>query len=185
DVYQQGASAIVERVYSNINLLQAETVVPPLRRETSTLLGIGTYPEPGASLEQLLYHAGRVARRLILRPAITTHHRDLPLDPEADLLPLAEHRNHDTAPQRHAGTSIPFMQLPTEIPARLKQLIPYNLALTLRCVPVGRNHHSLTVAMANPANHEDIRQLQMITHMVIFPVSCEEEALNALLEQPW
>ena len=105
--------------------------------------------------------------------------------PEAELLPLAEHRNHDTAPRRHADTSIPFMQLPTEIPARLKQLIPYNLALTLRCVPVGRNHHSLTVAMANPANHEDIRQLQMITHMVIFPVSCEEEALNALLEQPW
>ncbi len=185
DVDQYGASAILERVYRNINLLQAETVIPPLRRETSILLGIGTYPEPGASLEQLLYHAGRVARRLILRPAIITHHRDLPPDPEAQLWPPAEYKNPDTAPRRHASTSIPFMQLPTEIPPRLKQLIPYNFALTLRCVPVGRNHHSLTVAMANPANHEDIRQLQMITHMAIFPVSCEEEALNALLEQTW
>ena len=185
DVDQHGVSAILERVYRNINLLRAETIIPPLRRETSILLGIGTYPEPGASLEQLLYHAGRVARRLILRPAITTHHRGLTLDSEAEIPSLAEHENHDTTPRSHANTNIPFMQLPTEIPIRLKQLIPYDLALTLHCVPVGRNHHCLTIAMANPINHEDFQHLQMITHMTIFPVSCEEEALNALLEQKW
>lgn len=185
DVDQHGVSAILERVYCNINLLRAETVIPPLRRETSILIGIGTYPEPGASLEQLLYHVGCVARRLTLRPAITTHHRDLPLDEEVETLPLAEHESQDVAPRSHAGPSIPFMQLPTEIPARLKQLMPYDLALALHCVPVGRNHHCLTVAMANPTNHEDIRHLQMVTRMAIFPVSCEEEALNALLEQKW
>ncbi len=185
DVDQHGASTILERVYHNINLLRAETIIPPLKRETSILMGIGTYPEPGASLEQLLYHVGRVARRLILRPAITTYYRGIQPGSEEEILPLTEQENQDTVPHRRAGNSIPFLQLPTEIPARLKQLIPHDLAVALRCVPVGRNHHCLTVAMANPTNEENIRHLQLITDMTIFPVSCEEEALNALLEQKW
>lgn len=185
DVDQHGASAILERVDRNISLLQAETVIPPLKRETTILIGIGTYPEPGASLEQLLYYAGRVARRLTLRPAITTHNRNLPLDPETEMRLLTEYEGHAAVLHRHISARIPFMQLPAEVPARLKQLIPYDLALALRCVPVGRNHHCLTVALANPTNHEHIRRLQMVTHMTIFPVSCEEDALNMLLEQKW
>ena len=185
DVDQHGAAAILERIYRNICLLQAETVVPPLKRETIILIGIGTYPEPGASLEQLLYHAGRVARRLALRPAIATHRQPLSPDPEAEKPLLTKDENCAVAPSREVSTSIPFMQLPAEIPARLKQLIPYDLALTLHCVPVGRNHRCLTVAMTNPTSREDIRRLQMVTHMTIFPVSCEEDALNVLLEQKW
>lgn len=184
-VDQHGAAGILERVYRNITLLQAETIIPPLRRETTILLGIGTYPEPGASLEQLLYHTERIAQRLTLRPAITTHYWTLPLEQEPEIAFSRHSESEDSMLPKREDPNIPFMQLPAEIPLRLKQLIPYDLALALRCVPVGRNHHCLTVAMANPTNREDIRRLQLTTHMTIFPVSCEEDSLKALLEQKW
>src|SRR5712691_1392248 len=60
DVDRHGMAGILERVYQNIRLLQAETAIPPLRRETDILLGIGSYPEPGISLERLLYYTGLI-----------------------------------------------------------------------------------------------------------------------------
>ncbi len=63
---------LLERVYYSINLLQSETVIPPLKRETDITLGIGSFPKPGALLEDLLYHTGFIAYRIILRPAVTT-----------------------------------------------------------------------------------------------------------------
>ena len=69
-VDQQGAYAIADRVYRSIELLQAETMEPPLTRETCLTLGIGFYPSSTASEAQLYLQAGRVARRLTWRPAL-------------------------------------------------------------------------------------------------------------------
>src|SRR6266581_1967196 len=41
EVDKQGISVILERVSRRISLLQAETVIPPLERETDIVLGIG------------------------------------------------------------------------------------------------------------------------------------------------
>src|SRR5947209_2842007 len=71
DVDREGGLNILERVYHSINLLQSETVIPPLKRETDILIGLGSYPKAGSSLESLLYHTGLVARRLRFRPAVT------------------------------------------------------------------------------------------------------------------
>src|SRR5882724_4520440 len=70
EVDRCGMETILERVYRGICLLQAETVVPPLTRETTILLGWGSFSAPGSSLELLLFHASRSARRLTLRPAL-------------------------------------------------------------------------------------------------------------------
>jgi hypothetical protein len=77
------------------------------------------------------------------------------------------------------------MQLPTCLSASLQQLIPYPLALELRCAPVGREHNRLTVAMANPGDLQALDHLQAATDMIIFPVSCEREALEILLASGW
>ncbi|HJT56759.1 MAG TPA: hypothetical protein VJ761_09705, partial [Ktedonobacteraceae bacterium] len=79
----------------------------------------------------------------------------------------------------------PFMQLPSRLPQRLKQLIPYELALEIRCAPVGRDHNRLTVAMAHPSNIHAIQRLREVTGMTIFPVSCEAGALETLLTNGW
>src|SRR5260370_29230852 len=88
---------IVERCYQSINLLQGETVIPPLRRITDILLGSGSYPEPTRSPEELLYYCGLVVRKLMLRPAISTQLRSAkstpapagknPVTPSKGLLP--------------------------------------------------------------------------------------------------
>ena len=173
DVDQQGAQGIVERVYNSISLLQAETVIPPLTLDTTILLGIGTYPTAGPTVEHLLYHTGLTARRFTLRPALTSHLWDT-----QSLL----HRE-DESQNNKAGT--PFMRLPQAVPQRLKHFIPYPLALELRCVPVGRDAHCLTVAMVDPVDAKTIARLQTATGMTIFPVSCDLEELYTLLAKKW
>lgn len=178
-VDQQGAYSILERVYNSVSLLQAETIIPPLRRETSILMGIGTTHEQDTSLEPLLYRTGRAARCFTLRPAITTHSWD---EYPSAAPGVAE---DDEEQARAVNAKFPFMQLPPELPTRLKHLLPYTLAVELRCVPVGRNHHCLTVAMSNPTNTKTVRRLAELTGMTVFPVSCDDDALDALLEQQW
>ncbi len=184
DVDQEGAHCILERVYHSINLLQPETVTPPLRRQTDIWMGIGSYPTPGTSLEGLLYYTGFIAQRLTLRPAVTSHlwtiwPGKLPVETQYE-----DHDGHSSlTTARRSG--IPFMQLPTRLSPRLKQLIPYSLALELRCAPVGRNHNLLTVAMAHPTDAQAIERLREATCMTIFVVSCEATALDALLANGW
>lgn len=214
-VDQQGAYRILERIYHSVCLLQAETIIPPLTRETDIVMGIGTYPEPGQSLEQLLANAGSIARRQNLRPAITTHLWDtmparetspedgkldddlkeeqyaLQDDTDTPAHILVSTRKH--APDHNArpadasrqDSAVPFLRLPVELPTRLKNLVPHSIALQLRCVPVGRDHHCLTIAMANPRKLDAIHRLREVTGMAIFPVSCEVEALDTLLAKKW
>jgi len=186
DVDQEGSQALLERVYYSINLLQPETVIPPLKRETDITLGIGSYPKPGASLEDLLYQTGFIASRIILRPAVTTQlhgTRSIGLV-EVNLYNRNQDKENDSlVAARNRG--IPYMQLPTRLPLRLKHLIPYTLACELRCAPVGRDHNRLTVAMAFPADTQVIDRLRSTTGMTIFPVACEAKALDDLLEHSW
>jgi type II secretory ATPase GspE/PulE/Tfp pilus assembly ATPase PilB-like protein len=85
----------------------------------------------------------------------------------------------------HTADNIPFMQLPARFPQSLKRLIPYQLARELRCVPVGRDHNRITVAMANPTDTHAINLLQNTISMAIFPVACEASALDAVLSKEW
>jgi len=186
DVDQEGAQSLLERVYHSINLLQPETVIPPLKRETEIILGIGSYPKPGASLEELLYQTGFIASRITLRPAVTTQlHGMRPIGlVEVNLYDRNQDEENDSfVAARNSG--IPFMQLPARLSSRLKHLIPYSLACELRCAPVGRDHNRLTVAMAFPGDTQAIDRLCSTTGMTIIPVACEDQALNGLLEQGW
>ncbi len=186
DVDQEGAQTLLERVYYSINLLQPETVIPPLKRETDITLGIGSYPKPGASIEDLLYHTSCMAYRIILRQAVTTQlhgTRSIGLV-EVNLYNRnQDEENHSLVVARNRG--IPYMQLPARLPLRLKHLIPYTLACELRCAPVGRDHNRLTVAMAFPTDTLAIDRLRSTTGMTIFPVACEANALDDLLEHGW
>jgi len=186
DVDQEGAQTLLERVYYSINLLQPETVIPPLKRETDITLGIGSYPKPGDLLEDLLYYTGFIAYRIILRPAVTTQlhgTRSIGLT-EVDLYNRNQDEKNDSlAAARSNG--IPFLQLPTLLPSRLKHIIPYTLARELHCAPVGRDHNRLTVAMAFPTDIQSIDRLSAITGMAIFPVACEAKALDDLLDHSW
>jgi hypothetical protein len=186
DVDQEGSQALLERVYHSINLLQPETVIPPLKRETEITLGIGSYPKPGASLEELLYQTGFIASRITLRPAVTTQLHGTWSIGLVDINQYERNQdeeNDSLVAARNSG--IPFMQLPARLPSRLKQLIPYTLACELRCAPVGRNHNRLTVAMAFPTDAQAIDRLRSTTGMTIFPVTCQAQALDDLLEQSW
>lgn len=177
EVDQQGTFSIIERAFHSINLLQPQTVIPPLSHETDIILGIGSYPEPASSFEELLYCASCVAHCLTLRPAVTAHlhpHKaGQPPDTALELITASE------------NSGIPFMHLPAKLPVRLKHLIPYQLARELRCAPVGRDHNRLTVAMAQPADAHALDILKEITGMIIYPVACEAGALDMLLANGW
>jgi hypothetical protein len=187
EVDLQGISNILERIYRSISLLQAETVIPPLKHETDVVMGIGSYPEKGGSMEHLLHQVGVTAGRFTLRPAITAQlwgSEALPAEPEGQAVaPISNIRQTIQPEKGQAG--IPFMRLPAQLPARLKSLMPYSVALKLCCAPVGRDHHCLTVAMANPFDSTSIHYLAEVTGLAIFPVSCDIEHLLALLANKW
>jgi hypothetical protein len=186
DVDQEGAQTLLKRVYYSINLLRPETVIPPLKRETDIIIGIGSYPKPGASLEEMLYHTGFIAYRIILRPAVTTQlhgTRSIGLSEGILFNRLQDEEDDSLVAARSNG--IPYMQLPKRLAPRLKQLIPHVLALELRCAPVGRDHNRLTVAMAHPTDIQAINLLREKTGMTIFPVACEAKALDELLVHGW
>ncbi|MEO8954850.1 MAG: hypothetical protein ABI396_00370 [Ktedonobacteraceae bacterium] len=195
DVDQQGIFDILERVYRNVSLLQAETVIPPLKRETDIVMGIGSFPEAGPSLEHLLHQVSLTARRFTLRPAITTQlwnrtpNNSEHSEEEAAATSSQFQDTYDvtqTAPRLgKVHSNIPYMQLPVQLPSRLKQLIPYQVANELHCAPVGRDHHCLTVAMVDPTNDAIIHTLRDLTGLTIYPVSCDITALNALLANKW
>lgn len=179
EVDQVGMSRIAERVSRGINLLQSETVIPPLLSETEVALGFGSYPEPGSTLAELLAHAGRVQTKIIFRPAVLSESasQQAASGEEADQNPRE--------PLTDRVQGIPFMRIPRRLPAHLKRLVPHTLALELRCAPVGRDHNCLTVAMANPADMQTIYRLREVTGMMIFPVSCDIAALETLLASNW
>ncbi len=186
DVDQEGAFNVVERVFHSINLLQPETVIPPLKRETDITIGIGSYPRPGKSLEDLLYHAGCVTHNLTLRPAVTTQLRGskAPLMTEISARETLDDEAGNP-PNSQVSSGIPYMQLPTRLPQSLKRLVPFSIARKLRCIPVGRDHNRLTVAMAYPTDTQALMRLQSATGMVIFPVACDISALDAILAKEW
>lgn len=178
-----GIACIVERVSHCINLLQAETVVPPLRQQTEITLGAASYPDACDSLGELLLQAGRLRERVVFRPAVLPEPAQF-----RPRVPRGTTRRAVTRGEQARGDRalrVPFMQIPSRLPTRLKQLVPYTLARELRCAPVGRDHNRLTVAMADPDDTRAIYHLREVTGMTIFPVSCELSALETLLASNW
>ncbi|GHO68633.1 hypothetical protein KSC_075250 [Ktedonobacter sp. SOSP1-52] len=173
-----GAYNILERIYAQVDLLEAETIIPPLRHETHIVIGYASFPEQQETYEGFLQQLGRCARRVTLKPRM--------------LLPIsAAHSRHSNlyhqppAYEAAMPSSVPFMHLPTCLPRRLTRLIPHRVACTLRCVPVGREQQALTVALADPSNRESLDYLAQLTHMTIFPVACKHEELDILLATKW
>jgi hypothetical protein len=181
----EGIHAIARRISASINLLQAETLVPPLVHETAILCGFASYPHPACSLPELLQQVSYVQEQITFRPAVLPR----PQPARSRLERVTARANHphsrEARLQEARVHGIPFMQIPSRLPTRLQQIIPYPLALKLRCAPVGRNHNRLTVAMANPLDTQALAHLQTVTGMVIFPVSCELTALDTLLASGW
>jgi hypothetical protein len=173
----QGIATIAERVYQSVELLAAETLVPPLTRETSIMMGIGSFPDPAATPEQLYQQVSHVLHSLTLRPAITTQLHGVRPDPFYSL--------RAATLSAHQKEAVPFMELPQALPTRVTRWLGVDLARELQCVPVGHEQHVLTVALVDPTNRTTIARLQDYTGMTIFPVACEVEELRALLLQGW
>ncbi|GER88261.1 hypothetical protein KDW_24230 [Dictyobacter vulcani] len=172
-VDQVGIQKIAERIFSSVCLLQAETMIPPLTRETRIVLGVATYPYPAATFEELTQHYGKAIHTLVLRPVITTQLRGV------KPIPMVGSSASET--EERQESHVPRLELPGALPERLKQLIPGSIAIELKCVPVGCEHHCLTVAMQEPTNAASIARLRALTGHTIFPVACEESELNTLL----
>jgi hypothetical protein len=184
-VDQSGMKIIAERIYRNICLLQAETLIPPLKRETTIVLGMGSYPDPAPTLDGMYQHTAQIAHILTLRPAITAQLRAYRPLPVMEL--TAEQLNYwkSSILAGMKGSIVPYMELPHVLSKRLTQLIPYQTACELQCAPVGWEDRCLTVAMREPSNDEAITRLQEVTGLTIFPVACEENELNDLLACSW
>lgn len=76
---------------------------------------------------------------------------------------------------------VPFVCVPSELPAALRRLLPADLARALGAVPIGRTRGVLTVAMRDPSDLCALQQLAAATGLTIFPVLAAPDDLDRAL----
>jgi hypothetical protein len=79
---------------------------------------------------------------------------------------------------------VPYLAPPQHIPSSVRKLLPLEVMRQYRCLPVGRNRHALTVALADPTDAGALLHLEQMTGLTIFPVMTDPEALEHLARLP-
>ena len=78
---------------------------------------------------------------------------------------------------------IPYVDLSNyEIPEKIKESIPEEVARKFVCVPIGLNHNILDVVMADPLDLNMMKDLQFITGYKIQPVISTSAQINQSLQ---
>ncbi len=141
--------------------------------------GHGAFPDPHASLEDLLRAASKARRRSGGHPE-----RAWQADPGHGEEELLSQKEQEELPLLARRLGIPYLALlPRKLPQHVLHLVNARLAQELRCYPIGRERNMLTVAMLNPQDHKALERLRQETGLRIFPVLTHPEALESALEQ--
>lgn len=89
-----------------------------------------------------------------------------------------------SAPPREAlFAGPPMLRLPAQVPSDCLSVIPLELALELRAVPVGRSRDGLTVASAEHLSPNALSRLRTATSMPVFPVLTSSREVERALGQ--
>jgi MshEN domain len=176
---QQGGQIVQARLWEALLWRVHNLSEPEMLRPHNMTIGHSGYQEAQASIEccidaarivQLRYewHSGK--SRKMARHIEPEHPTTLePVDEELPTL------------ARKLG--IPYLTLlPRKLPVSLQQLVTPTLAHELRCLPVGRERDTLTVAMLDPQNAAALDRLRTETGLHIFPVLTHPQALQSALE---
>lgn len=84
---------------------------------------------------------------------------------------------------RARSLGVPFVQLPSRLPASCRAAITPELAHELHAVPIGRSRSVLTVAMHDPRDAGAVLRLRSATGLAIFPVLAALDELERALRQ--
>lgn len=87
-------------------------------------------------------------------------------------------------PDSRTRRGVPSMDIPATLPRpEVARLVPLEVALELRAVPLAIEEGVLTVAMADPNQHEAIEALTGVTGHEVFPVWTPPDQLEAALQR--
>jgi hypothetical protein len=84
------------------------------------------------------------------------------------------------AQARARQLGVPYLAPPQSIPGSVRDLVPPELMRQHRCLPVGRDRNTLTVALADPTDSGALSHLEQVTGLTIFPVMTDPELLESL-----
>jgi hypothetical protein len=170
----QGAQIVEERLWEALlwrfhNMGEYEAVRP-----VNLAIGHSAFPEPHASLDELLRAAGEFSKRFDRREKQPLAHR----------VGQAQPLEQEELPKLARELGVPYLALlPNRLPQRVLHIVNARLARELRCYPLGRERNILTVAMLDPQDHQAIERLRQETGLRIFPVLTHPEALETALRQ--
>ncbi|MBX5451626.1 hypothetical protein [Thermogemmatispora sp.] len=86
------------------------------------------------------------------------------------------------ADQGQATSQLPYLAFLSSYPSlRLLHLLPYELAQRYRCVPIGAERGTLTLATVRRLDRSALDHLQTVTQRAIFQVRCEPEMISEIL----
>nr|BBH93953.1 hypothetical protein KTA_21520 [Thermogemmatispora argillosa] len=86
------------------------------------------------------------------------------------------------ADQGQTANQLPYLAFLSSYPSlRLLHLLPYELARRYRCVPIGAERGTLTLATVRRLDRAALDHLQTVTQRAIFQVRCEPEMISEIL----
>ncbi len=159
---RQGALLVQSRLWERLLWYTHTRVCDDGGREPIFSSGVGAYPFPSKSVDLLLDAVDSVSLR----------HGQPGRPKEHELTMLAR------------SLGVPYLSsLPKALPQQIRRLVSLQLALELRCCPLGREKDVLTVAMCDPQDHAALDRLTLVTGLKIFPVLADPEVLKMIQEQ--
>lgn len=85
--------------------------------------------------------------------------------------------------ERASALGVPFVRLPSRLPASARRAFSPELARELRAVAIGRTRDTLTVAMNDPSDTAAVLRLRSTTGLAIFPVLAAAQEIERALGQ--
>jgi hypothetical protein len=124
-------------------------------------------------------------RKSAITPAPVTASTTSTRQSHLRLLPVERAGGPESEPLRERARTlgVPFVKLPSRLPAACRRAFSAEVALQLRAVPIGRTRGMLTVAMNDPLDQQAVIRLGAVTGLTIFPVLAAPDDIERALRQ--
>src|SRR5579859_6530065 len=174
----QGAEIVQTRLWDALLWRIHNTSDIELLRPKKMTIGHSAYPQPYDDEMQCIHAAHQEyqffevqAERTARKASVRTQKQE-------------SRRENNDLPTLARKLGVPYLSLlPRKSVAQVQQLVNLKLVQELHCYPLGRERGTLTVAIANPQDHNALDRLHKATGLHIFPVLAHPQELQTALDQ--
>ena len=176
----QGAKIVQTRLWDALLWRIHNTSDIQLLRPKKMTIGHSAYPQPYDDEMQCIHAAHQEYHLFEVQGERTGRKSSVRTQKQH----VESRRENNDLPTLARKLGVPYLSLlPRKSVAQVEQLVNLKLVQELHCYPLGRERGTLTVAIANPEDHNVLDRLHKATGLHIFPVLAHPQELQTALDQ--